>query len=250
MTFQKTILQLAACSAIVYAQSASIGLGTNPDAQGATEEVTPGAGPNGSEDWLNSGMEADGWTAPFLSWDSLIKIDRKTFYANAGSACEQYDWAFQQAGDKHQIDPVFLAFIAMQESSCNADAGGPTPGLMQVACENYPDGQCTNDVAKNVDAGAAFLRNQLDSNNNNAIKVVGNYNGWFTAGDQTGLNGGRGLSLDYPCSDDGKAHGQPQNLDYLQQTLNGWFLGLNPYGDDNWLGQYHCSGDCGSGHVC
>jgi hypothetical protein len=25
-----------------------------------------------------------------------------------------------------------LAFIAMQESSCNADAGGPTPGLMQV----------------------------------------------------------------------------------------------------------------------
>lgn len=47
MTFQRTVLQLAACSAIAYAQSANIGLGTNPDAQGATEEVTPGAGPNG-----------------------------------------------------------------------------------------------------------------------------------------------------------------------------------------------------------
>jgi hypothetical protein len=47
MTFQKVVLQLAACSAIACAQSASIGLGTNPDAQGATEEVTPGAGPNG-----------------------------------------------------------------------------------------------------------------------------------------------------------------------------------------------------------
>jgi hypothetical protein len=36
----------------------------------------------------------------------------------------------------------------------------------------------------------------------------------------------------------------------LQQTLNGWFLGLNPYGDESWLGQYHCSGDCSSGHIC
>ena len=203
-----------------------------------------------SEDWLNSGMEGDGWTAPYLSWDSLIKIDRQTFYAGAGKECAQYDWAFQQAGDKHGIDPVFLAFLAMQESSCNPNAGGPTPGLMQVACSNYPDGQCTNDVWKSVDAGAAFLRRQLDNNNRNAIKFIGNYNGFFTKQDGTGLNGGRGLTRDYPCSQEGRNNGMPQNLDYLQQVLNGWFLGLNPYGEDNWLGDYHCSGNCDSGHFC
>jgi hypothetical protein len=26
------------------------------------------------EDWLNSGIKGDGWTAPFLDWDSLIKV--------------------------------------------------------------------------------------------------------------------------------------------------------------------------------
>jgi hypothetical protein len=203
-----------------------------------------------SEDFLNTGVKRDGWTAPFLSWDTLIKIDRPTFYGNVGSACQQYDWAFQQSGDSHGIDPVFLAFIAMQESSCNADAGGPTPGLMQVACENYPDGQCTNDVAKNVDAGAAFLKQQLDASGRNAIKTVGNYNGWFTAGDGTGLNNGRGLTQDYPCSAGGQTNGEPQNLDYLQQTLNGWFVGLNPQGDDNWIGEYQCKGNCGNGQLC
>ncbi|KAF2715401.1 glycoside hydrolase family 23 protein [Pleomassaria siparia CBS 279.74] len=220
MSFQKSLLFLTIYAATVTTQTADLGPGTNSEAQGATAQVTPGSGPNGSEDWINSGIESDGWEAPFLSWDSLIKIDRETFYANAGKPCKQYDWAFQQAGDKNGIDPVFLAFIAMQESSCNP----PTPGLMQVACSNHPDGQCTNDVARNTDAGAAFLRLQLDANNRNAIKVMGNY--------------------------DGKAHGMPQNLDYLQQTLNGWVLGLNPYGDENWIGQYHCSGDCSRGHVC
>jgi hypothetical protein len=76
-----------------------------------------------AEDWLNDGMKGSGWTAPFLPWSSLVKINRTTFYSGVGSACQQYNWAFQQSGDGHGIDPVFLAFIAMQESSCNADAG-------------------------------------------------------------------------------------------------------------------------------
>lgn len=47
MSFQKALFLLAACSATAFAQSSNTGLGTNPEAQGATEEVTPGTGPNG-----------------------------------------------------------------------------------------------------------------------------------------------------------------------------------------------------------
>ena len=213
-------------------------------------------------------MNDGGWTAPCLPWDSLVKIDRATFYGGAGSACKQYDWAFQQSGDKHGIDPVFLAFIAMQEASCNADAGtsnhserfyeealmikagGDTPGLMQVACSNYEDGICTKDVGKNVDAGTTYLKGRLDASGRNAIKTIGSYNGWFTAADHKDLNNGLGLTQSYPCSDEGRSHGDPQNLDYLQQTLNGLFVGLNPQGDDSWIGDYRCQGNCNNGHLC
>lgn len=136
----------------------------------------------------------------------------------------------------------------MQESSCDANAGGPTPGLMQVSCENYPNGVCTTSIQDNVNAGANYLRQQLDANNNNAIAAIGNYNGWFTAGN--GLNGNKGLTKGYPCSSEGKSNGEPQNLDYLHQTLNGWFTGQDPYGDQNWIGTYKCQGNCNSGHVC
>ncbi|KAI9764740.1 MAG: hypothetical protein M1839_005783 [Geoglossum umbratile] len=228
-------------------ESANPGLGVNPKASGATAIVTANSGPNGGEDWLNSGIKGNGWTAPFLDWNSLV--DRDTFYAKTGARCKQYDGAFQASGNKNRIDPVFLAMIAMQESSCNADAGGSTPGLMQVACGNYPDGQCTKDVAKNVEAGAVYLRKQLDATGNNAIKAIGRYNGWFTAAEAGGLNGGKGLTEGYPCSAEGQANGDPQNLDYLHQTLNGWFVGLNPQGEDSWIGEYQCR-KCASGKLC
>ncbi|KAI9768724.1 MAG: hypothetical protein M1840_004719 [Geoglossum simile] len=104
-------------------QSVDSGLGVNPSAKGATASVTPNSGPNGGEGWLNSGIKGDGWTAPFLHWDSLVKVNRATFYSKIGANCAKYDWAFQASGNKHDIDPVYLAMIAMQESSCNADAG-------------------------------------------------------------------------------------------------------------------------------
>ena len=86
-----------------------------------------------SEDWFNTGLDSDGWNPPFLDFTSLYHINRPQFYSGVGAACAQYDSYFQSAGDSHGIDPTILAFIAMQESSCNADAGGPTPGLMQVS---------------------------------------------------------------------------------------------------------------------
>jgi uncharacterized Zn-finger protein len=43
----KFILLLGAAISLVNAQSSDPGIGTNPNAQGATEDVTPGSGPNG-----------------------------------------------------------------------------------------------------------------------------------------------------------------------------------------------------------
>ncbi|PMD16298.1 glycoside hydrolase family 23 protein [Hyaloscypha hepaticicola] len=229
----------AAAIATAKAQSSDPGIGSNPNAQGATEEVTPGSGPNGSEDWFNTGLNSGGWNPPFLDFTSLYHINRPQFYSGVGAACAQYDSYFQSAGDSHGIDPTILAFIAMQESSCNADAGGPTPGLMQVACENYPNGVCTDSLQDNVDAGANYLSSQLQATGNNAIAAIGAYNGWFP-----------GMTQDYPCSAQGQANGEPQNLDYLQQTLNGWFTGQDVYGDETWIGDYQCSGNCDNGNLC
>lgn len=116
---------------------------------------------------------------------------------------------------------------------------------MQVSCENYPNGQCTDSIQDNVNAGANYLRGRLDDAGGNAVSAFGKYNGWFTAG--SGLNGNRGLTVDYPCSAEGKSNGEPQNLDYLQQVLNGWLLGLDVYGSDNWIGTYNCDQSCNNG---
>lgn len=175
-----------------------------------------------------------------------ISID--DFYNGIGSACQQYDQYFQSASSKYGIDAVILAVIAMQESSCNADAGGPTPGLMQVSCDNYPNGQCTDSIQDNVDAGTHYLKSQLDSAGGNAIEAFGSYNGWFTA--NSGLNNNQGLTEEYPCSSEGQSNGVPQNLDYLHQVLNGWLMGLDVYGDDSWIGTYHCDQSCSDGSKC
>ncbi|EKG17014.1 hypothetical protein MPH_05703 [Macrophomina phaseolina MS6] len=117
--------------------------------------VTPSSGPNASEEWFNTGLAtANGWEPPFLNFTALYHISRAQFYAGAGRACAQYDDCFQRTGDGHGIHPAILAFIAMQESSCNAPTGGQTPGLMQVSCANYPGGQCTNSLEDDVEAGA------------------------------------------------------------------------------------------------
>ncbi|KAB8360678.1 hypothetical protein FH972_024415 [Carpinus fangiana] len=228
-----TATALAVIARIAAAQTA-------PGAVGATPDVEQGSGPNGSEEWLNTGVDGDGWAPPFLSQDDVVTISLDDFYANAGTACQQYDGNFQSAASSVGVRAEFLAFIAMQESSCDAGEGGPTPGLLQVACENYPDGSCDNkSVQDNVNAGAQVLKNGLDNAGGNIIQALGEYNGWFT-----------GLTQGYPCSSEGQSNGSPQNLDYLQQVLNGWFQGELVYDHVQDFGTYQCSGSCDNGSLC
>ncbi|KAF4777364.1 SPBc2 prophage-derived uncharacterized transglycosylase-like protein [Colletotrichum scovillei] len=163
---------------------------------------------------------------------------------------QKYNKYFQSASKKYNINPAILAFLAIQESTCNADEGGPTPGLMQCDSGNCQNGKssCQYPLQDQVDCGAWVLRSGLDRANGNAVRALGAYNGWFTAADQWGYNGGKGLTLSYPCSDEGKSNGVPQNLDYLHQTLNGWFQGLDIYGKDSHLGgKYNCQQNCNDG---
>lgn len=122
---------IAVASAIALAAAAQ---STNPNAEGACSPTQGGAdacGPNGSEAWLNSGLTGEnGWEPPFLDINGLSHISLEDYYAGVGARCQQYDAAFRASGGKYGIDPAILAFIAMQESSCNADEGGPTPGLV------------------------------------------------------------------------------------------------------------------------
>lgn len=136
----------------------------------------------------------------------------------------------------------------MQESACNADIGGPIPGLMQVSCDYYPDGVCTDSIQDNVNAGTSYFVTQLDNSGGNVLEAFGSYKGWFTA--NSGLNDNKGLTEDYPCSLEGQANGVPPNLDYLHRVLNGWLMGLDVYGADNWIGTYKCSQSCTGGSKC
>ncbi|KAI0390596.1 glycoside hydrolase family 23 protein [Xylariaceae sp. FL0594] len=229
----------------------------NPDAQGACDPPRGGenaCGPNGSEKWLNTGLtSSEGWDPPFLDINDITHISLEEYYAGVGEPCQKYDAAFQASGAKYGIDPAILAFLAMQESSCDADAGGPTPGLMQCDPSNCPNGKgsCQYPVQDNTDCGAKVLSDNLNEAGGNAIRALGGYNGWFTADDWgASMNDGKGLTVDYPCGK-GRAHGEPQNLDYLHETLNGWFQGKDIYGSDSDLdGIYACTGSCGGGNVC
>lgn len=229
---------------------------TNPDAQGACDPTQGGnnaCGPNGSEAWLNTGLESSGWNPPFLDINNLTHVSAEEFYNGPGGACRQYDDNFKSSGQKYNIHPAILAFIAMQESSCDATAGGGTPGLMQCSPDNCVNGRgdCQWPVQDNVDCGAHYLRLQLDKSGGNAIRAIGSYNGWFTADDHTGLNGGLGITSWYPCSDEGRRNGDPQNLNYIHETLNGWFQGKDMYGSDQDLdGKYDCQGNCDNGRLC
>ncbi|KAH8892484.1 hypothetical protein GQ53DRAFT_840867 [Thozetella sp. PMI_491] len=249
----RSFKHLITASALAYGFAAAQ---TNPAATGACSPTRGGAnacGPNGSEAWLNSGLKGNGWNPPFLDINKLTHISLSEYYTGVGKPCQKYDQYFQSSGKKYNIDPAILAFLAMQESSCDANEGGPTPGLMQCDPANCQNGQssCQFPIQDNVDCGAWVLRSALDASGQNAVHAIGSYNGWFNADDGWGLNGGRGITEGYPCSGEGQSNGLPQNLNYIHETLNGWFQGFDMYGDDQDLdGSYNCQGFCGGGSLC
>ncbi|KHO00592.1 glycoside hydrolase family 23 protein [Metarhizium album ARSEF 1941] len=218
----------------------------NPDAVGACDPTTGGTnacGPNGSQHWLNNGLRAKGWDPPFLAWHNISRISIRQFYRAAGSPCEKFDSHFKIAAMKYQIDPAPLAFMAMQESGCDPNARAPTLGLMQclpVYCQNGKS-SCQFPIQDNVECAAYLWAVAMRHAKGNVVHALGLYNGWFTANDGSGLDGGRGMTEKYPCSEEGRTHRIPHNLNYLHEMLNGWFQGHDMNNKDQHLrGSYNC----------
>lgn len=96
--------------------------------------------PNGSEDWLNCGLNGGGWSPPHVTINQLIAADLDD--TGVFAPCSSYINKFKQYGKEFNVYPIMLASFAMQESTCNAGAtgGNGEAGLMQIAPPNCEPG--------------------------------------------------------------------------------------------------------------
>ncbi|BGP47379.1 hypothetical protein JCM10450v2_003231 [Rhodotorula kratochvilovae] len=197
-------------------------------ASGATRESSKDGGPNGSEEWLNCGIskgEADsGWTPPTIHLSQIRTLDLESALSMPNSvyaSCKPYKHFFEKYGAQHGIPPILLAAFAMQESSCDpavrGDNGGAF-GLMQITedkCGDAPNGHCA-DPEYNVKTAAAYFAKVLEEHDESLLLALGSYNGWYKD-----LSYKKAIAARSYCCE------CQQNLDYHQQMLNGWLLGLD-----------------------
>ncbi|SJX66518.1 uncharacterized protein SRS1_11346 [Sporisorium reilianum f. sp. reilianum] len=192
--------------------------------------------PNGSQNFLNCGLTSGGWNPPKISLDQLKILSATQAAASSVFApCKDNLWAFQAAEKAHGIPATVLMSFAMQESTCNpgATGGNGEQGLMQITpdkCGGAPNGNC-KDPWFNVDTGAKYFKSTLDQCGGNLLQAMGQYNGW-----SIGLTVQKATAAKWQ----GNCYAQ-NNLDYLYQMLNGWFLGKSNAYD---MGTYHNLASC------
>jgi len=176
---------------------------------------------------MNCGITTEaGWDPPYVSIDDIVTVTLEEAMSAVGtpfSACQDYVQYFEQWGTEYGIPSIILASIALQESSCDdgATGAGGTTGLMQISldkCTGAPGGNCY-DASFNIQAGAKYLSDTIAQEGGNFLLALGEYNGWYI-----GMTVQKVLAVQYSCC------GCMQNLDYLQQSLNGWFVGKDAYG--------------------
>ena len=193
----------------------------------STADSTTTSGPNGSIYWLNCGIQDGGWRPPFFTTSTVISKDLGAVLSESGNPygpCSAFLDAFYQASSAHDIPPILLAAIAMQESTCNPDIIGANgeQGLMQITpdkCQGgYASADCRNPYY-NIDAGAKYLRKTLNDVGGNLPQALGTYNGWT-----------KGMTYEQAtrARNEGRCFAQ-NNLDYLHQTFNGWMQGIDPH---------------------
>ncbi|KAI0940825.1 hypothetical protein AcV7_003101 [Taiwanofungus camphoratus] len=208
---------------------------------GATTNITSTSGPNGDIDWLNCGVGDGGWRPPYVQVSDIIAKDLNEAIQEPGSpfkACEAYVSLFQLYARQFDVPAILIASLAMQESSCNAETVGGAGEHMQLTkdkCGGAPNGNC-KDPEYNIRTGTEFFSTTLKNNDGNLLLTLGNYNGWpegMTFGEATAAANG-------PCCR------CQNNLDYLQQTLNGWAQNVNPYSSNPRIGKYFNLDKCNS----
>lgn len=177
--------------------------------------------PNGNINFLNCGLSKSDPTGRWSPPD--VKMSQLKFVSSAQAAksgvfgsCSKYKSAFDNAASQTGVPAVLLMAFAMQESSCNPSAKGGNGeiGMMQLTPDKCTNANCW-DATTNIEKGAEYFKSQLDAFGGNALQAIGAYNGW-----QKGLTYDKATNQQYGC------HSQ-NNLDYLNQMLNGWSQGKN-----------------------
>jgi soluble lytic murein transglycosylase-like protein len=91
-----------------------------------------------------------------------------------------YKAEIDDAAAKYGLDPALLRGLIRQESNFNPSAGSPAgaQGLCQLMPGTAAALGCTNplDPAQNIDAGAKYLRQQLDAFGGDVTKALAAYN--------------------------------------------------------------------------
>jgi soluble lytic murein transglycosylase-like protein len=98
----------------------------------------------------------------------------------AGGSSTQYDAQINAAAQKYGVDPALLKGLIKQESGFNPNAGSSAgaQGLTQLMPGTASSLGCTNplDPAQSIDAGARYLRQQLDTFGGDVRKALAAYN--------------------------------------------------------------------------
>jgi soluble lytic murein transglycosylase-like protein len=91
-----------------------------------------------------------------------------------------YKTEIDAAAAKYGLDPALLRGLIRQESNFNPNAGSPAgaQGLCQLMPGTAAALGCTNtsDPVQNIDAGAKYLRQQLDAFGGDVSKALAAYN--------------------------------------------------------------------------
>ncbi|KAH8828229.1 glycoside hydrolase family 23 protein [Flagelloscypha sp. PMI_526] len=206
---------------------------------GATKEVTKETGPNGSIDFLNCGIEGQGWNPPRITIADLKTVNLADAIEQDGSPfkpCKKHLSIINKHANSNNIPPIIIASIAMQESSCNEKTigGAGEQGLMQLTkdkCDDAPGGNCL-DVDFNVGKGTKYLKSLIDQNGGSFLPALGGYNGWEI-----------GMDVKAAKTRFGGNCRTQRNLDYLFQNLNVWFQNKNVYGSTKY-GKYFNLDSC------
>ena len=100
--------------------------------------------------------------------------------AGATGGDGQFKAEIDAAAAKYGVDPALLRGLIRQESNFDPNAGSPAgaQGLCQLMPGTAAALGCTNvlDPAQNIDAGAKYLRQQLDAFGGDVTKALAAYN--------------------------------------------------------------------------
>src|SRR5205085_7228620 len=100
--------------------------------------------------------------------------------ASGTSGDSPYSAQINAAAQKYGVDPALLKGLIKQESDFNPNAGSSAgaQGLTQLMPGTAQSLGCTNplDPAQSIDAGARYLRQQLDTFGGDTRKALAAYN--------------------------------------------------------------------------